>query len=111
MVISSVNAIFAGPGSAGGGYGASKAAISSAFRTLRLQYYYDGISFVDVLPGPVDTQGLKTDSKLPFTHKPDDEAGYIIEDVFKGKQHIEPSWYWSVIFRLLNWLPVILQVK
>lgn len=111
VVISSVNAIFAGPGSAGGGYGASKAAISSAFRSLRLRYYNDDISFVDVLPGPVDTQGLKTDSKLPFTHKPEDEARYIIDDVFKIKQHIEPSWYWSVISRWLNWLPDRFQLK
>ena len=111
VAISSVNAIYAGPVSAGGGYGASKSAISSAFRSLRLRYYGANIGFVDVLPGPVDTQGLKVDRKLPFTHKSGDEARYIIDDVFKRKQHIEPSWYWSVIIRWLNWLPDRFQVK
>lgn len=111
VVISSVNAIFGGPGSAGGGYGASKAAISSAFRSLRLRYYDDNISFVDVLPGPVNTHGLITDSKLPFTHQPTDEARIIVKQVFKRKQHIEPSWYWSCIIRWLNWLPDKFQVK
>jgi 3-hydroxy acid dehydrogenase / malonic semialdehyde reductase len=111
VVISSVNAIFGGNGFVGAGYGASKAAISSVFRSLRLRYYNDGIGFVDVLPGPVDTQGLKTNTKLPFTHKPEDEARYIIDDVFARKQHIEPSWYWSIVIRLLNWLPDRFQVK
>lgn len=111
VAISSINAIFAGPGSAGSGYGAGKAALSSAFRSLRLRYYYDNIGFVDVLPGPVDTHMLKTESKLPFTHKATDEARIIVGQLFKGQQHIEPSWYWSVIARHLNWLPDRFQVK
>ena len=111
IVISSVNAIFAGRESAESGYGASKAAISSAFRSLRFQHYYDNIAFVDVLPGPVDTQGLEEDRNTPFIHKPEDEARYIVEQVFKGNQQIEPSWYWSYMVRLLTFLPDKLRVR
>lgn len=111
VVISSVNAIFAGSESASTGYGASKAAISSAFRSLRFQYYDDKISFVDVLPGPVDTQGLEEDRETPFIHQPEEEARYIVQQVFKGKQHIEPSWYWSYLVRLLTFLPDKLRVR
>lgn len=111
IVISSVNAIFAGKESAGTGYGASKAAISSAFRSLRLRYFYDNVSFVDVLPGPVDTQGLEEDRNTPFIHEPDKEARFIIKEVFKGKQHIEPSWYWSYMAWLFIVFPDELRVK
>ena len=106
VVISSINAIFAGSGSAGGGYGASKAAVSSVFRSLRLRYYNDNIGFVDVLPGPIATQALGPKEKTqPFVHQPEDEARYIVEQVFKRKRHIEPSWYYSFKIRQLNLVP------
>jgi 3-hydroxy acid dehydrogenase / malonic semialdehyde reductase len=93
------------------GYCASKAAINACFKALRLQYYYENIGFVIVMPGPVATDMLKTPRPLPFTHKPADDAKYIVEQVFKGKKQIEPSWFYSIVLRVLNWLPDSVAVK
>ncbi len=103
VATSSVNAIFAPPGC--DGYGASKAALNGCFKSLRLRYFNDGIGFVLVLPGPVATPMLKAPKTLPFTHNATDEARYIVEQVFKGKKQIEPSWFYSCLLRILNWLP------
>ena len=64
------------------------------------------------MPGPVATPMLKTPRPLPFTHSADYEAKYIVEQVFKGKKQIEPSWFYSWLLRILNWLPdsVVLKV-
>jgi short-subunit dehydrogenase len=109
VATSSVNAIFAGPGV--GGYGASKSALNACFKALRLQYRNDHIGFILVLPGPVATEMLKAPRPMPFTHQAVDEAHYIVDQVFKRTQHIEPSWYYSCLFRMLNWLPDTLVLK
>lgn len=104
VVTSSVMAIWSGPKSAS--YGASKVALNTCFRSLRLQYRNDGIGFVVVLPGPVDTDMLKGDARaLPFSHDPESEAQYIIKQVFKRQKQIEPSWFYSWSLRILNLLP------
>ncbi|HBS48382.1 TPA: short-chain dehydrogenase [Candidatus Dependentiae bacterium] len=101
VVTSSVNAIFG----YGASYCASKAAINACFKALRLQYYYDKIGFVIVMPGPIATDMLKTPKPLPFTHQPEAEALYIIKQIFKGKKQIEPSWFYSFLIRILNYVP------
>lgn len=101
VVTSSIAAIFGNVP----GYCASKAAINTCFKALRLQYSCNGIGFVTVMPGPVATDLLKTPRSLPFTHQPDEEARYIIKQVFKGEKQIEPAWFYSCIFRILNLLP------
>jgi short-subunit dehydrogenase len=110
VATSSVNALFAGPGV--GGYGASKAALNACFKSLRLQYLADNIGFILVLPGPVATEMLKTPKPMPFTHQAADEAQYIVDQVFKRTQQIEPSCFYSGLFRFLNWLPdgVVLKI-
>ena len=111
VATSSIMSIFAGPDTSG--YGASKAAVNSCFRSLRLQYRNDNIGFAIVVPGPVKTEMLKGDMKnLPFVHDPKDEALYIVEQVFKRNKQIEPSWLYSYLARILNWLPdpVVLMV-
>jgi len=104
VATSSVSSLWAGPKAAS--YGASKAAINACFRALHLQYRNEGIGFVIVLPGPVKTDMLKGSVKdLPFIHKPDAEAKYIIKKVFARQKQIEPSWFYSWLTRTLNVLP------
>jgi len=109
VATSSVSSLFAVPGAAG--YSASKAALNAFFQSFRLQYHNDNVGFIVVLPGPVDTSMLKVKKPLPFTHKPEDEAKYIIRQVFKRKKQIEPSWIYSWMLRALNWLPDRLAMK
>lgn len=103
VATSSVAALFSGPGA--GGYGATKAALNTCFRSLRWQYCNNDIGFVIVMPGPVQTALLKTDKPMLFTHQPDAEARYIIDRVFKGESTIEPSWIYAWALRILNALP------
>jgi short-subunit dehydrogenase len=83
------------------------------FDALRRQYLYDNINFSVVLPGPIDTEMLKGPGahELPFIHKAEDDARYIVEQVFAGKKQIEPSWFYSVYLRLLSYLPDSLLIK
>lgn len=104
VAISSIAALLAPPDAAA--YAASKIAILHCFDAFRRLYLYDNIGFSVVLPGPVETEMLKGPAQyLPFKHKPDEEARYIIDQVFVGKKQIEPSWFYSCMFRLLNILP------
>ena len=109
VATSSLAALFTGP--QGGGYSASKAALNAAFRSLRLQYRNENIGFVTVMPGPVKTEMIKVNKPMPFTHSPKDEAAYIVEKVFARKKVIEPSWFYTPVFRLLNWLPDTIVLK
>ncbi len=105
VAISSIAALLATPGS--DAYATSKKALIHCFDALRRQYLHDNIGFSVVLPGPIDTEMLKGASakKLPFIHQASYEAKYIIEKVFKGEKRIEPSWFYSFLFRVLSWLP------
>jgi short-subunit dehydrogenase len=111
VATSSVTALLATPGS--DAYAASKIALGHCFDALRRQYLYDDISFNVVLPGPIDTEMLKGPGakSLPFIHQPDDEARYIINQVFAGKKQIEPSWFYSIMLRLLDVLPDVAVAK
>lgn len=109
IATSSVNAIFSSPAAAG--YCASKSALNATFKSLRLKYLNNKIGFVIVMPGPVDTNMLKSNNPVPFTHKPSDEAKYIIKKVFAGKIVIEPSFSYSCYYRILNFLPDWLVLK
>jgi len=104
VAISSVSAFLAPPDAAA--YAASKIAIAHCFDAFRRLYLYDNIGFIVVFPGPVDTEMLKGSAQyLPFKHQSDEEARYIIDQVFAGKKQIEPSWFYSLMFRFLNLLP------
>ena len=48
---------------------------------------------------------------MPFIHKADDEARYIIDQVFAGKKRIEPSWFYSFTLKILNLLPDKIMLK
>jgi len=100
----SVMTLMALPGSSA--YSSSKTALAHSFESLRRQYLYEKIGFCSVFSGPVKTEMLKgTGEELPFTHTATEEAEYIINQVFAGKKHIEPSWIYGIIFRVLSILP------
>lgn len=109
VATSSVASLFATPGSAS--YSASKVALNNCFQALALQYHNDTIGFVIVMPGPVATEMLKTDKPIRFTHTPETEARYIVRHVFKREKQIEPSWYYSITLRFLDWLPAQLAIR
>lgn len=70
IVTGSVNAMWThGQASA---YGASKAAITRAFKSLSLRFADTSLKFSVVYAGPVSTKALKGD--LPLTWKPEDMA-------------------------------------
>ncbi len=109
VATSSVSSLFASPGSAS--YSASKAALNNCFESWRLQYLYENIGFALVLPGPVDTEMLKTGKDLPFKQKPEDTAKYIINKVFAEHKCIHPSWVYSIVMKGLKFLPDRLILK
>ncbi len=100
-VTNSINATFAPPG--GSAYSASKAAIAKAFDGLRLTYKQNNLKFLSVFCGPVDTPGLA--GKLPYTWPSKKMAQYMIKRVINGKAHSNPSWFYSILCKLLNVLP------
>lgn len=106
---SSMASFFSGPGAAG--YSASKAALNEAFRSLRLQYRHENIGFAIVLPGPVKTEMIKSKKELPMMQAPEETAAYIVEQVFRQKKQIEPSWFYSCVMRILAWLPDTITEK
>lgn len=116
VATSSVAALGSAAGRAG--YCASKVALLSCFRSFRLQYIKDNIGFSVILPGDVATESfsrktfdkIQRGEKLPFLHRllihlPEDDAPYIVDQVFKGKNQIEPSPISSFVARLFDWLP------
>lgn len=111
VATSSVAALYAMPGA--DAYATSKAALLHSFDSLRRQYLYDNIQFSIVLPGPVDTNLLKgvVAQKLPFIHSAEKEACYIVRQVFASKKHIEPSWFYAAMMRLMNILPDAVIMK
>ncbi len=111
VTTSSIMALLATPGD--GAYAASKIALIHCFDALRRQYLHDNIGFSVILPGPVNTELLKgiSTKSLPFIHQPDQEARYIINQVFTGKKTIEPSWFYSTLFKLMSFCPDTIIVK
>lgn len=109
VATSSVSSLFATPGSAA--YSASKVALNNCFEAWRLQYLYENIGFTLVLPGPVDTEMLKSGKNLPFKQKPEDTAKYIVDKVFAEHKCIHPSWVYSITMKIFKLLPDRLILK
>lgn len=111
VATSSIAALMATPGTSA--YATSKIALVHCFDSLRRQYLHDNIGFITILPGPTDTEMLKGAGakSMPFIHKAGDEARFIIDQVFAGKKQIEPSWFYSCMLRILNWLPDKIALK
>lgn len=109
IVTSSVNAIFAPPMVSA--YSASKAAIAKAFESLSLTYFNTNLRFSVVYPGPVDTPGLKTPKKLPFTWTAEQMGKCIIDFALSKKSRCEPCFFYKIATRLLRALPAKYTMK
>lgn len=109
VATSSVNAFFAPP--TGSAYAASKAAIARSFEGFALTYHNSNFHFSVVYPGPVATDGLKVEGKVPFVWSADRMAKYMVNKVLKGKTHIENSTFYSLLTRLLRMLPRSLVMR
>jgi NADP-dependent 3-hydroxy acid dehydrogenase YdfG len=107
IVTSSVNAIWAP--TQGVAYGASKAAIASAFKTLSLKYHKTPLIFSTIYAGPVATKGLK--GKLPFTWTADEMAKYMIAFQKSGKRVGYPSWFYTCLTWVLSKIPNVIVSK
>lgn len=103
VATSSVNAIFAPPN--GSAYSASKAAIAKAFESLSLTYFGSNLRFSVVYPGPVDTAGLKTSKKLPFTWTAKKMGKCMVDFSLSNKSSCEPFFFYKIVTRLLRALP------
>ena len=109
VATSSIFSLYAPPARAG--YSASKTALNSCFKSLRLQYLSDNINFAVVAPGPVATAMLKTRKPLPCIRQPAETARYIIDQVFKGERFIEPTWFYKITLPILKMLPDTVVLK
>lgn len=109
IVTSSINAIFAPP--TGAAYSASKAAIAKAFESLSLTYFGTNLRFSVAYPGPVDTAGLKTPKKLPFTLTAEKMGTGMVDFALSNKSSYEPILFYKIITRLLRALPAKYTMK
>ncbi|KAG6559574.1 short chain dehydrogenase [Candidatus Rhabdochlamydia oedothoracis] len=109
IATSSINAIFAPL--AGSAYSASKAAIAKAFESLSLTYYGTNLRFSVVYPGPVDTAGLKTPRKLPFTWTAEKMGKCMVNFALSNKSSCEPFFFYKIATRLLRALPAKYTMK
>lgn len=109
IATSSVNAIFAPP--TGSAYSASKAAIAKAFESLALTYFSTNLRFSVMYPGPVNTAGLKTPRKLPFTWQSEKMATCMVNFALSNKSSCEPFFFYKIVTRLLRALPAKYTMK
>ena len=109
IATSSVNAFFAPP--TGAAYSASKAAIARAFESLALSYHDSNVNFSVVYPGPVETEGLKIEGKIPFIWSSKRMAKYMYKRAIANKRHSENSFFYSALTRLLRMIPNFLTLK
>ena len=123
VATSSIASLASSPGHAA--YGASKSALSSCFKSLRLQYLNDNIGFSVIVLGDNVTEfnlnrtrfdKVQRGEKLPFlvsllVHLPEDDARYIVEQVFKGAKQIKPCLANVCMARLMSWMPDRLLAK
>jgi short-subunit dehydrogenase len=103
VVTNSVNAYFAPPQVIA--YSAAKAAIAKAFEGLSITYQPSNLHFSIVYCGPINTQGLKTPRKLPFTQEPSSVAKYMIKCALKKKERCNPSFFYTFVTKFLHSLP------
>jgi len=86
-------------------YSASKAALSNCFEALRLTYSRQGIDFITVHPGFVDTPMTKVNKDpMPFLYSAEKAAKTILNGVEKGKLNINfplPMWFAVTLARLI----------
>lgn len=108
IVTSSFSAINAFP--CFSGYSASKAAINQCFETLHLQHRKDGIDFLYVLAGPVNTPLLEGE-KIKGMIEPKQAVEKILEASKKQKQALKFPMFWKYFSCFLKNAPQKLKEK
>ncbi len=104
VVVSSISAIRALPGAAA--YGASKAALSYFFESLRMHVEELGIKITIVLPGFVKTRLTeKNDFDMPLMISPEKASRIIINGIIAGQDTIDFPKGLTVPIRILRLLP------
>lgn len=86
-------------------YCSTKAALSNAFEGMRHYHHMDGVRFVTVHPGPVDTDMLQVPHKLPWTWTAERAARKIIRGVERGRVEINFPLPYAIVVRLTMWAP------
>lgn len=108
IVTSSFSAINAFP--CFSGYSASKAAINQCFETLHLQHRKNGIDFLYVLAGPVNTPLLEGE-KIKGMIEPKRAVEKIFEASKKQKQALKFPMFWKYFSWLLKNAPQRIKEK
>lgn len=92
-------------------YSASKAALSSAFESMRLTWSRSPIRFVRVHPGFVKTPMTSVNGYMPFLLEPGQAARIILAGIEGGKKDINFPWQMALLFSLVRWLPDSLYIR
>jgi len=104
---SSLAALFPLP--LGAAYSAGKAALSVALASFRLTYWRQGVRFVTVHPGFVDTpMTQRIPAPKPFLWSPEKAARYIMDKLARGVRDIRFPWPMRLLIRLARLLPTAL---
>ena len=86
-------------------YGGSEAAVSTFLEGLRMRMHSEGVNIIDIKPGPVNTRMTKNMGKMPLLAKPDKVASDIVSGILKGKKVVYTPSYWSVIMKIIQFIP------
>lgn len=94
----------------GGAYGASKAALTTAFESMRVTYGWSGVRFVTVHPGFVDTP-IQNGAKLPFMWPVSKAARRILHGIDHGRRDITFPWIIRLAMLALVHMPAWLYER
>jgi NAD(P)-dependent dehydrogenase (short-subunit alcohol dehydrogenase family) len=94
-------------------YSASKAALSTAFESLRVHGGMRGLHFLTVHPGFVATPMTADNPKgsMPFLLTADQAARRILNGIRRGRTHIDFPWPMALAARLARLLPAWLWAR
>jgi short-subunit dehydrogenase len=102
--VSSLAAYVALPGEAG--YCASKAAVNTYLKALRLQLRPRGIAVTTICPGFIKTAMTdQLDAPKPWLMNADEGARRIVRALERRKAVFNFPWQTTLLIRLTSWLP------
>ena len=104
MAISSLSAYLAHE--RGAAYGASKAALTSTFLSLRKRYRREGVAFTTVHLGPVDT-AMWNGNRFPLLLSPVCVARRLLQAMERQSAVVDLPWLLVCLARLMQWFPMV----
>jgi short-subunit dehydrogenase len=102
-VTSSLAAAVGFPGA--GGYGATKAALSSLCESLRAEARQAGVQLTTLEPGLVRTRMSDPNPVRPFLMEPHEAARIIADEVAEGRRVVRFPWQMAAAIQVLSHLP------